>query len=53
MHTPISILYMVLVKYCAIGGLAFFIKRGAPKYPSAKLETAEAGKNKIYFQCNQ
>lgn len=61
---PLSILYVVLIKFCTIGrwlshwrlagsSLAFFIMRGALKYPSAKVETAETGKNKIYFQFNQ
>jgi hypothetical protein len=39
--------------YLIGGSLAFFIMRGAPKYPSAKFETAETGKNKIYLQHNQ
>lgn len=60
MHTPFlfSIWYWLNIVLLGagflIGGsLAFFIMRGALKYPSAKLETAETAKNKIYFQCNQ
>lgn len=48
MHTPISILYMVLIKYCAIGGGWPSLLRGVRQStPPQNLKQPKRGKTKF------
>lgn len=47
MHTPISILYMVLIKYCAIGWWPSLLRGVRQSTPPQNLKQPKRGKTKF------